>query len=1129
MATRLALIFSLFSVVALAQYFPPGGGGSGGGGGQYSTASATYTTGQGTYYFPPGGGLAGQTTEAPVKTLQQVAGTIQNFAVTLSANAGSSTLAFVFRDNGVSQGVTCSITGAVNSCSDTTHSFAQSAGDLTDIQVTVTGASYTGSVIITWATPGQQGPTGATGATGPTGPQGPTVYPGAGVANSTGSAWGTSYSVATTATANALVETGAGGTIAANFVPTLNQNTTGNAATSTALAANGTNCSAQHAAEGVDASGNAEGCFVVPQLFLGSGAPGSVSGNLPGDFYSDYTNHNAYWCAATSGTSAPACTSVTSGGWTQLNGGGGSGITQLTGDVTAGPGSGSQSSTIAAAAVTLAKMANLAANSFIGNNTASPATPIALTISQAKTLLAIACGDLTNSSGGCSMSTTAGGDLGGTLPSPTVTNGSHLGANTVPNSALQNVISAATGYQINGASAATGHYLRGNGTNYVDNTIQASDVPTLNQSTTGNAATSTALASTPSQCPSGEVATGIAASGNANCVLLSAVNAQTTTYQVQAIDFQGYKTIVVASGTFTITMVASGSQPAGGEYINVINYGSGTVTLARSGQNINGGTSSLTLSAGSATAPTAAHIISDGTNYFASLSSGGITQLTGDGTAGPGSGSQAFTLATVNSGPGSCGDATHVCQVTVNGKGLVTSQSVVAITAGTGDAAATHSVSFSATPTLTGTSATAGTVDNFVIAQMSANITSVSLSTLTPGQTITIDLQQAASGGPYSVTWGSSFLGACQVSQYASAHTKSTWYINSSGVAVLSGGCTADSGPAYQTELARSGVSTPSGSTTDAQGIDTSHIPYSLDSTGKYRDMVAEISGLRQANGANSDDTAATSHNVAAPRLCSGSSSASAQTCTTTPSFTPAAGDEIIFIPGSCSGTCSASMTLNVNSSGAAGIYKWGGSTAVASGDIVSAKPFKLVYDAAGNWDVDTIGNAPSSGGGCSVSGTSTDILTDNGSGGCNSISAFQVNSGGLLTKMDGIATVGLGTPLIGWQSALSNSSATSLVTLASSPGAGDYEIHYSLDLHTPCTTGTGALTIAFGWTGNASRTFTTNSWALTSTQGASVPFSGVLPIHVVSGNVTFTPTLGTACGTGTATWDGLIDLQRVN
>lgn len=57
----------------------------------------------------------------------------------------------------------------------------------------------------------------------------------------------------------------------------------------------------------------------------------------------------------------------------------------------------------------------------------------------------------------------------------------------------------------------------------------------------------------------------------------------------------------------------------------------------------------------------------------------GITQLTGDGTAGPGSGSQPFTLATVNSASGTCGDSTHVCQVTTNSKGLVTNQTSVAI------------------------------------------------------------------------------------------------------------------------------------------------------------------------------------------------------------------------------------------------------------------------------------------------------------------------------------------------------------------------------------------------------------------------------------------------------------------
>lgn len=70
----------------------------------------------------------------------------------------------------------------------------------------------------------------------------------------------------------------------------------------------------------------------------------------------------------------------------------------------------------------------------------------------------------------------------------------------------------------NNTPGAAGHVLRSNGAHYVDGAIQATDVPTLNQSTSGNAATATALATTPSQCGGGTpLATGVAANGNANC------------------------------------------------------------------------------------------------------------------------------------------------------------------------------------------------------------------------------------------------------------------------------------------------------------------------------------------------------------------------------------------------------------------------------------------------------------------------------------------------------------------------------------------------------------------------------------------------------------------------------------
>jgi hypothetical protein len=61
----------------------------------------------------------------------------------------------------------------------------------------------------------------------------------------------------------------------------------------------------------------------------------------------------------------------------------------LSGDV-GGSGATSITTTIGAGKVTLAMMANLAANSILGNNTGSPATPIALTVAQTKTLLAVA-------------------------------------------------------------------------------------------------------------------------------------------------------------------------------------------------------------------------------------------------------------------------------------------------------------------------------------------------------------------------------------------------------------------------------------------------------------------------------------------------------------------------------------------------------------------------------------------------------------------------------------------------------------------------------------------------------------------------------------------------------------------
>lgn len=62
----------------------------------------------------------------------------------------------------------------------------------------------------------------------------------------------------------------------------------------------------------------------------------------------------------------------------------------------------------------------------------------------------------------------------------------------------------------------------------------------------------------------------------------------------------------------------------------------------------------------------------------------GITQLTGDVTAGPGNGSQAATLATVNGNVGSFGSSTSIPTFTVNAKGLITAASGNAVVAPAG-------------------------------------------------------------------------------------------------------------------------------------------------------------------------------------------------------------------------------------------------------------------------------------------------------------------------------------------------------------------------------------------------------------------------------------------------------------
>lgn len=148
--------------------------------------------------------------------------------------------------------------------------------------------------------------------------------------------------------------------------------------------------------------------MTVPAFLSVSGSPINSAGTLAvtlsglalpianGGTNSTSALSNAKVMVSTAGAIVESATTTTELGFldatssiqTQLNSKQASGnyLTALTGDVAAS-GPGSAAATIQAGAVTLAKMANLAANSILGNNTGSPATPLALTVSQVNTLL----------------------------------------------------------------------------------------------------------------------------------------------------------------------------------------------------------------------------------------------------------------------------------------------------------------------------------------------------------------------------------------------------------------------------------------------------------------------------------------------------------------------------------------------------------------------------------------------------------------------------------------------------------------------------------------------------------------------------------------------------------------------
>lgn len=100
------------------------------------------------------------------------------------------------------------------------------------------------------------------------------------------------------------------------------------------------------------------------------------------------------------------------------------------------------------------------------------------------------------------------------------------------------------------------------------------------------------------------------------------------------------------------------------------------------------------------------------------------------------------------------------------------------------------------------------------------------------------------------------------------------------------------------------------------------------------------------------------------------SASGTAQSCTSVPTFTPAANSCIVY--STTTANTGTGLTLNVNSLGAKSISKWMGSTTtLAANDVLANKSTLACYDGT-TWEISDIGNAPAGGG----TGTVTNIAS---------------------------------------------------------------------------------------------------------------------------------------------------------
>jgi uncharacterized protein YjbI with pentapeptide repeats len=200
--------------------------------------------------------------------------------------------------------------------------------------------------------------------------------------------------------------------------------------------------------------------------------------------------------------------------------------------------------------------------------------------------------------------------------------------------------------------------------------LTATDVPTLNQSTTGNAATATATGITDDATTSTTVYPTFVAGTSGN------LPQKVTSTRLSFVPSTGALTATSFVGSGSGLTGTAASLSIGGNAATVTTNAnlSGIVTSSGNTTAIAAGAITNTMLANSAVANLSG--TNTGDNAVNSLYSGLVSNATHTGDV---AGATTLTLATVNTNVGSFGTSTSVPTFTVNGKGLVTAASATAI------------------------------------------------------------------------------------------------------------------------------------------------------------------------------------------------------------------------------------------------------------------------------------------------------------------------------------------------------------------------------------------------------------------------------------------------------------------